>query len=234
MTGPTARAEYRQPRFQPPAGSTELLLIRHGESAPARADQPFPLLEGQGDPELAPEGRRQAEAVAARLGAERIDAIYVTPFRRTMQTAAPLTVHLGLPPRVAADLREVHLGDWEGGLFRKMVADRHPVAQRMQAEERWDVIPGAEPAAEFTTRVRRAVERLAHEHPGRRLAVFTHGGVIAQVLSQASGSRPFAFHGVDNGSVSHVVVTAESWIVRCFNDTSHLGTTFSRSAAPLT
>lgn len=234
MTTPKGRTEYRQTRFQPPAGSTELLLIRHGESAPARPDEPFPLVDGQGDPELAPEGRRHAERVAERLGTERIDAVYVTTLRRTVQTAAPLAARLGLTARVEADLREVHLGSWEGGLFRRMVAENHPVAQRMRAEERWDVIPGAEPAEEFAARVRKAVERLAGKHPGQRLTVFTHGGVIGQVLSLASGSRPFVFLGADNGSISHIVVTGESWIVRCFNDTAHLGPAFGRSAAPLT
>ncbi len=191
-------------------------------------------MDGQGDPELAPEGRRHAERVAERLRTERIDAIYVSTLRRTVQTAEPLIARLGLAARVEADLREVHLGSWEGGLLRKMIAEGDPVARRMQAEERWDVIPGAEPAEEFATRVRKAVKRLADEHPGQRLAVFTHGGVIGQALSLASGSRPFAFLGADNGSISHIVVTGESWIVRCFNDTAHLGPIFGRSAAPLT
>lgn len=234
MTTPRGRTEYRQTRFQPPAGSTELLLIRHGESAPAYPDRPFPLLDGQGDPELAPEGRQHAERVAERLCAERIDAVYVTTLRRTVQTAAPLIARLGLTARVERDLREVHLGSWEGGLLRKMIAEGDPVAQRMHAQERWDVIPGAEPAEEFATRIRDAVQRLAAAHPGQRLAVFTHGGVIGQVLALASGSRPFAFLGADNGSISHIVVTADSWIVRCFNDTAHLGPAFARSAAPLT
>ncbi|WP_067897595.1 histidine phosphatase family protein [Nocardia vaccinii] len=234
MTTPRARTGCRQTRFQPPTGSTELLLIRHGESAPAYPDEPFPLVNGQGDPELAPAGRQQAERVAERLRAERIDAVYVTTLRRTAQTAAPLTARLGLTARVEPDLREVHLGSWEGGLLRKMMAERDPVAQQMQAEERWDVIPGAEPAEEFATRVRKAVQRLAGEHPDRRLAVFTHGGVIGQVMALASGSRSFAFLGADNGSISHIVVTGESWIVRCFNDTAHLGPAFGRSATPLT
>ncbi|MFF0458340.1 histidine phosphatase family protein [Nocardia africana] len=233
MTTLEGRTEYRQTSFRPSAGSTELLLIRHGESIPADPCRPFPLVAGQGDPELAPQGRWHAERVAERLAIERIDAVYVTTLRRTAQTAAPLAARLGLTAHVEGDLREVHLGIWEGGLFRKMVAEDHPVAQRMHAEERWDVIPGAEPAANFAERVRKAVERLADEHPDQRLAVFTHGGVIGQVLSLASGSRPFAFSGADNGSISHIVVTRESWVVRRFNDTAHLAPTTSRSAAPL-
>jgi 2,3-bisphosphoglycerate-dependent phosphoglycerate mutase len=225
---------YRQTQFHKPPDAAELLLIRHGESQVAHMGAPFPLVSGQGDPELAPEGRHQAERVAERLNAMRIDAIYVSSLRRTAQTAAPLARRLGLTPREEPDLREVGLGEWEGGLFRKMVADNHPVAQRMWALERWDVIPGAEPADAFAGRVRGVVERLAAAHPGERLAVFTHGGLIGQVLATASGSRPFAFIGADNASISQVVVTGQQWIIRGFNDTAHLSPVFTLAPAPLT
>lgn len=222
-TVPAAQGGYRQHRFTPSPGSLTLLLVRHGESQPAYPDQPFPMADGRADPGLAPDGVRQAELAGARLAAgPPIDAIYVTSLRRTVQTAAPLARRLGLQPRVERDLREVGLGEWEGGLYRKMVAEDHPVAQRMRAEERWDVIPGAEPSAQFSARVRGAVERLAAAHPGQRVAVFTHGGVIGQVLALASGSRPFTFIGADNGSISEIVVAGTTWTVRRFNDTAHL------------
>ncbi|MCG5217480.1 histidine phosphatase family protein [Streptosporangium sp. KLBMP 9127] len=226
--------EYRQPRFQPPPGATELLLIRHGESEPARPGAPFPLVGGQGDPGLAPGGLDQAERVAERLGGEHIDALYVSTLRRTAQTAAPLARRLGLDPRVEAGLREVHLGEWEGGLFRRMVAEGHPVARRMTDEERWDVIPGAEEATVFSGRVRETFTKLVAAHPGHRLAVFSHGGVIAEALALAARSRPFAFLGADNGSISHLVVTGERWIIRRFNDTAHLDPALTVTAAPPT
>ncbi|MFA1545822.1 histidine phosphatase family protein [Actinomadura chokoriensis] len=223
--------EYRQTRYKAPDGATELLLIRHGASAPARADRPFPLVDGHADPELAPEGREQAERVADRLAEEELDAIYVTSLRRTAETAAPLARRLGLEPRVEVGLREVHLGEWEGGLFRRKVAENDPVAQRMFAEERWDVIPGAEGGAEFAARVEESLTRLAAAHAGGRVAVFTHGGVIAQALAAASGARPFAFLAPDNASISRLVRLGELTSVRGFNDVSHLDWS---APAPLT
>ncbi|MEV4571206.1 histidine phosphatase family protein [Nonomuraea sp. NPDC049419] len=223
--------EYRQSRFRTPPGATEVLLVRHGESEPARPDRPFPLAGGQGDPALAPEGREQAERVALRLAAERIDAIYVSTLRRTSETAAPLAARLDVTPVAEAELREVHLGEWEGGLFRRMVAEGHPVARRMAQEERWDVIPGAEPAAAFSERVRKVLEKLAAAHPDQRIVVVTHAGVIAEALAAATGSRPFAFLGVDNASVSHLVLTEARWILRRFNDTAHLAPFFTTTAA---
>jgi len=219
---PQAAASYRQNRFQVPPDAAELLLIRHGESEPASLAVPFPLVDGRSDPALSPEGHEQAELIATRLAAAGIDAIYVTTLRRTAETAAPLAARLGLVPRVEAGLREVGLGEWEGGVFRKMVSEHHPMAMRMWAEESFEVIPGAERSADFTARVRDAVGRLAAAHTGQRLAVFTHGGVIGEALAQASGSRPFAFVTSDNGSISRLVVSGERWIVRGFNDTAHL------------
>jgi probable phosphoglycerate mutase len=219
---PPAAASYRQNRFRVPPDAAELLLIRHGESEPALLDAPAPLVDGQSDPALAPEGRAQAELVAARLATAGIDAIYVSTLRRTAETAAPLAARLGLVPRVEAALREVGLGEWEGGLFRKMVSEHHPMAMRMWADETFEVIPGAEPAAGFAARVRDAVARLAAAHTGQRVALFTHGGVIGQALALASGSRPFAFVTSDNGSISRLVVSGDRWIVRGYNDTTHL------------
>jgi 2,3-bisphosphoglycerate-dependent phosphoglycerate mutase len=223
VTSPTKPVAYRQQRFQPPPGATVLLLVRHGESEAYVDGTPFALVGGQGDPPLSGAGQEQARRVGARLAAEGVDAIYVSTLQRTAQTAAPLAQQLSLKPAVDADLREVHLGDWEGGLFRKLVAEGHPVSLQMAAEERWDVIPSAEPAAEFASRVRSVIERLAAAHPGQRVAAFTHGGTIGQALALAAGSRPFAFVGASNASISRLVITPERWIVRSYNETAHLG-----------
>lgn len=55
---------------------------------------------GERDPDLLPEGQRAAAALAAWFGREWPRAIYVSDFRRTRQTAAPLAARLGLTPIV--------------------------------------------------------------------------------------------------------------------------------------
>jgi probable phosphoglycerate mutase len=218
-----APRQYRQHRFSLPNDGTEIVLVRHGETIPAVSGEEFDLVDGHGDPPLAPEGREQAERVAKRLAGEEIDAIYVTTLRRTSETAAPLAARLGLTPIVEADLREVHLGEWEGGRYREHVAEGHPLARELVRQQRWDVIPGAESNEAFAARLEAGISRIAATHPGRRIVAVAHGGTIGMILAIASGSRPFAFIGADNGSISRIVVVGGTWIVRGFNEVSHLG-----------
>jgi 2,3-bisphosphoglycerate-dependent phosphoglycerate mutase len=213
---------FRQHRFVAPPGSTTILLVRHGESAPAIPDQPFELHNGHGDPALDPVGVAQAAKVAQRLVAERVDAIYVTTLRRTHETAAPLARLLSLVPIVEPDLREVFLGEWEGGALRARAAAADPIFEQIFREERWDVIPGAEPLDDFDARTARGLQRIVDAHPDGRVVAVVHGGVIGQLLHRVTGSRRFAFAGSDNASINEIVVTPERRVLRRYNDTSHL------------
>jgi probable phosphoglycerate mutase len=140
-----------------------------------------------------------------------------------------------MTPIVEPDLREVFLGEWEGEKLRRFAAERHPTFVKSFMEQRWDVIPGAEQDELFSARVGGAIQRIAERHRDECVAVFTHGGVIARVLADATDSRPFAFLGADNGSISHIVVdlNLNRWIVRRFNDTAHLNPGFSVAPEPL-
>jgi len=207
-----------------PPGATEVVLVRHGSSEPAVAGRRFPLLDGRGDPALAPEGELQAALVAERLAAAHLAGLFITPLKRTAQTAAPLAARLGLEPVVVPDLIEVFLGDWDGGEFRVRLSEGDPIALQAIEEERWEVIPGAEPMASFALRVRAGIDAvLAAAGPDATVAAIVHGGVIGEVCRQAADSRPFAFVHSDNGSLTRLVVLPGGrWLLRSFNDTAHL------------
>jgi len=215
---------YHQRQFALPPGATEVILVRHGASAPAVPGEPFPLVDGHGDPPLAPEGVVQAEAVAVRLAREDLRALFVTPLQRTHASAAPLSARTGLPPAVVPDLVEVSLGEWEGGEFRIRMAEGDPIAIQAVSEERWEVIPGAETMEALAERVRVGIQAVvALAGPDTRVAAIVHGGVIGEVCRQATGSRPFAFVHADNGSLTRLIVLPDDgWLLRSFNDTAHL------------
>ena len=214
--------EYRQEVFKPPKDATEILLIRHGESQPAYENQAFPMKDGHGDPELHANGYVQAQAVASRLKSRPIDAIYVTTLQRTHQTAAPLAKALNQVPRVESDLREVCFGEWDGGLYRIKAADQDPIFLESMKMHEWGIIPGAETTEQVKTRVNNGLRRIAVAHPNQLVVAVVHSGVIAAILSIATGADAFSFFGAANGSISRIVIDKNRIIVRGFNDTSHL------------
>ena len=200
------------------------MLVRHGASQAAVEGQPFELLEGQADPPLSPAGELQARAVAARLRDEPLEALYITSLCRTAQTAAPLAALTGLRPAVVPELREVHLGVLDGGAFRIAVHAGDPRVAEVFAQQRWDVIEGAERMEDLAARTRAGIDRIvAATTAGATVAAVVHGGVIGELCRQASDSRPFAFTHADNGSLTRLIVFPDGrWWLRSFNETEHL------------
>ena len=149
--------------FALPPGATEVVLVRHGASPPAVPGEPFPLLDGHGDPPLAPEGEAQADCVAERL-ARRAAArgLFVTPLQRTRADGRAARGACSASSRSSCpSCARSTLGEWEGGEFRIRMAEGDPIAIQAVAEERWEVIPGAETMEALAARVRAG-------HRGRR------------------------------------------------------------------
>ena len=89
--------------------AAELFIVRHADAIP-EADEIIP--SGiYDDLPLSRTGRKQAQALAARLSGLSFDAIYSSPLRRCLETAAPLAERLGRTPIIAEGLKEIKLGN---------------------------------------------------------------------------------------------------------------------------
>jgi len=217
------RVDFQQP-FSTPDGAQEVVLVRHGAVVSPTPVEPGRPLGRQNDPPLDERGRHQAAALAVRLEEEPIARVFVTPLRRTIETAQPLLDLKGFEPEVLENLREVELGDWEHGELSRRAAAGDPEFQRVMREQRWELIPNAEPAAEFAERVERGMaEAAAAARPGSVAVVFTHSAVIAEACRLVTGSQPFAFLTVSNASLTRLVRMPEDrWVLVAFNETAHL------------
>lgn len=208
-----------------PSGATEVILARHGSSAPFEEKARFGLVGGQSDPPLTPTGHAQSLALARRLARERVMGLFITPLRRTAETVAPLAEQLGLEAIVVPELREVHLGEWEtDGGFSARRPDRGALRQRVLDEEEWGLIPGAEDLQALEKRVRLGLEKVAsYVGPDRVGVAVVHGGVIAEACHQITQSRPFAFFATENCSITRLIRDPDGrWTLQTFNDTAHL------------
>ena len=213
---------YPQTSFTAPPGATRITLVRHGQTEAADPTNPFPLKHGHGDPNLTELGEQQAVAVADRLVNEAIDGLYVSSLIRTHQTAAPLSSRIGHQPEEEHDLREVFLGDWEGGIFRHKLTEEHPAAVEFRATYEWGAVPGAETNAELMERTSAALNGIHSRNGDNHVVCFVHGGVIAALCAHATSGHMRGFVGADNCSIHRMVLTDDRWFLRSFNDSTHL------------
>ena len=109
----------------------QVLLIRHAQSENNAA----PIERRTCDPSLTALGRDQAERLALLLDHERLTHLFVSPFRRTLETATPLLRRTAPRPRIWVPLHE-HGGCFDGydratftprnGLSARGIRDRFP------------------------------------------------------------------------------------------------------------
>jgi broad specificity phosphatase PhoE len=197
---------------------TVLTLVRHGETS-ANA---LGIWHGSLDTALTERGRSQAERVAAHLAKTRADAtaLYASPLARARDTASPIARRLRLAPRYDDDLREYHLGDWEGRSYAELVRE-HRIFERMKSEPDWQP-GGGESARQVAERLTARIAAIAAQHVGERVIVVTHGGALALALGLLIDREVSAWRRVmHNCAVSDLMFDPEPSLV-CFDEVTHL------------
>ncbi|HEX3507752.1 MAG TPA: histidine phosphatase family protein [Candidatus Dormibacteraeota bacterium] len=194
--------------------------MRHGQSTWNYERR----IQGQLDPPLSDEGRRQAVRLGQRLAGRTFAGLYTSDLKRAAETAQLVGQAVGLEAMPMAELREIFLGQWEG-LRTEELAARFPEAWASWTDEPdWDLVPGGEGSAAFEARVSVALDRLFQRHPHGDMLAVTHGGVIQIALHHVVG-RPgrgiFPFR-IQNASVSVLERRNGRVVVSGVNDIGHL------------
>lgn len=195
----------------------ELLLIRHAEPVrigPGEGD-------GPADPVLTERGRDQAERLAAWLEPEGIGQVVVSPLLRARETAAPLLTRIDGEPEIDGVLTEY---DWRADHYIPIEELRATKDDRWTAmvEGRWEEFGGEEPSA-FRARIVPRIDAIAAAHPGERVAIVCHGGVINVYLAAVLGIDRLLWFDPAYTSVSRVMVSRDG--IRSLvtlNETAHL------------
>jgi 2,3-bisphosphoglycerate-dependent phosphoglycerate mutase len=209
--------------------AAELLLIRHGDAIPG----PEEIIPGgvYDNLPLSSIGREQAQSLAERLGSMHFDAIYSSPLKRCLQTAAPLAGRLGLTPVIVPNIQEIRIGE-----IRPLPADPDDLAALTKAlQERqfdivriagengnWDAIENSEPSKEFRQRVVTAIDEIGGRHSGQRVLVFAHGGVINAYAADVLGLEKDFFFPCANTSITLVRAADNRRVLFTMNDAAHV------------
>jgi probable phosphoglycerate mutase len=165
-------------------------------------------------------GRTQAERLARWLGAEKLGAVYSSPMRRARETADPLARVLGVNPVIDADLVEMdHLSDVYVPL-EQLKAEDYPRWQELI--QSGGLYAGVDLTA-FRRKVMESIERAIAAHPGGRVAVVCHGGVINAWAGHVLGiADPFFLDVAYTGVSRFLAASTGERSVRSLNETAHL------------
>jgi probable phosphoglycerate mutase len=208
----------------------ELLLIRHALPERVETNDGSPA-----DPPLSALGRAQAERMARWLAADAsfaqraegerrpsggIGAVYASPMRRARETAEPLARAVGAEIAIDAGLVEMdHLSDVYVPL-EQLKAEDYPRWQEMV--QRGGLYAGVDLAA-FRKNVVTSVERAIAAHPGERVALVCHGGVINAWAGHVLGiADPFFLDVAYTGVSRFLAASSGERSVRSLNETAHL------------
>jgi probable phosphoglycerate mutase len=197
----------------------ELIIVRHGR--PVRIEG----ADGIADPELAPVGLKQAEAVASYLEGLPIDLIVSSPLARARQTAAPLAKRLNLETILVPDLAEI---DRDSDTYLPMEEVKASGGDDWQAiVDDPDSMHGDVDIPAFSQRVHAAFEKLVAENPGQTVVAFCHAMVTMCYLQQMLGYEDKYGIRIDYAGITRIQASRNgARSIRAANETMHLGDHF--------
>jgi probable phosphoglycerate mutase len=207
-------------------GGTRIILIRHGQTAwnLGAGEERF---RGRTDLTLDDVGRAQAVAVARRLRAEAIEAVYTSSLLRTQQTAEPLAdgsslVELGL--RCHAGLLDIDYGGFQG-LTHSQAATSYPELYGLWRNAPGQVLfPGGEGLVDVQKRTSALLEELSARHPRQTVALVGHQIVNKVIVCTLLGLGLDRIWRVqqDTCGLSVFQQVDGKWHTLGLNDTCHL------------
>ena len=209
--------------------TTYVLLIRHGENDWVGTNRLAGRTPGV---HLNDKGRSQAAQLAALLQNQPIRAIYSSPLERCMETARPLGHQLGVPVQPEAGIIEVDYGAWQGGALKELSAK--PEWQMVQHYPSQYRFPEGETLHEAQTRAVAAINRLAADHSGAAIALFSHGDIIRTSLAHYLGVPLDLFQriAVHTASISAIGFFNGRPMVLAINHLAEIPVFASRQVAP--
>jgi 2,3-bisphosphoglycerate-dependent phosphoglycerate mutase len=207
--------------------STEILLVRHGETDWNRVKR----IQGHLDIGLSAAGREQAQRLAVHLSERvqrgmRIDAMYSSDLARARETAQPLADALGQTVVPTSALRERMYGAFEG-YDPEQIRVLFPIEYAAwQTRDPQFAPAGGESQQAFYDRVTTALVGLAQRHSGQRIVAVAHGGVLDCAYRYANRVTLGAprTHALLNASVNVLDFDADGARVIRWADIEHLET----------
>jgi broad specificity phosphatase PhoE len=170
------------------------------------------------DVSLSETGRNQAQALGARLAAEAITALLVSPRLRTQQTATAIAAGATILVETDPAFDELDFGEWSGQSFDALQSDQR--WQQWNTERTLARAPRGESIHDAEQRVITRLRRLRDVYEGKRIAIVTHAEIVRTIVYHYLGVSldRWWLMEVSPASVSTLVLTADRATVQSVNE----------------
>jgi broad specificity phosphatase PhoE len=163
--------------------SLSLYLLRHGETTYSQTGG----FCGDLDPDLTDDGLQMAQAFAAKYQSLSWNAVYVSPMKRTIATAAPLCEAIGQQMQLREGLKEIRYGRWEGQTAAFVKATYPDDHMRWLTEPAWNPPTGGETAVQIASRASLVISEIEERHKEGNVLVVSHKATIRIILCALLG-----------------------------------------------
>jgi probable phosphoglycerate mutase len=199
---------------------TQVIIIRHGQTQWNIRK----IRQGHLDSELTEKGLAQAQALAQRLVRENFRVLYSSDLGRAMHTARIIAAVTGHEIISDPRLRERHLGVFQG-LSGEQIKAKYPEEYHLHRTVGPEyTIPGGESVRQQVARNVAFLNEMAVKHPGEKVVVVTHGGVVSGLFRHTLNiplDAPRRFEFV-NAGLNVFAYEDGTWMLRTWGDVSHL------------
>lgn len=155
-----------------------LHLIRHGETD----WNAIRRIQGQSESTLSDNGKQQAEKLAGLLNDIAIARVFCSSSVRTRETAAILFQQSSPEFQFLDELREIHLGPWEGRLYDDIEMETPVDFGHFWHQPHLFNVKGAETFAQLQNRAIKTVTSICREFTEEDIAIVSHGALIKTIL----------------------------------------------------
>lgn len=178
-----------------------IYLIRHAQTVHNKKGKVF---SGVSDVALSEKGKKEAEKFAKLDFLSNVEKIYITPLRRTRQTA-DIIFGKEREKTVIKALEEMNFGDYEGRVLDEDSKSDDVFIKWMNDPENL-VFPGGDSFKEHAEEAFEAFKAIAQGNEGK-IAIVSHRTTIRLILTQLLGRELSSFREIpcDNCSAARIV-----------------------------
>jgi len=149
-------------------------MVRHGQTNWNEQGR----CQGSTDLPLSSRGIQAVRTIAECVDVSQCDAVFCSPYKRTIETARLLMVNTSHAPFICEELREIDFGTWEGKPWKNIIENRRAEWNVWKNDPLLSNPYKGESLSNAEERIKRLYSMFLREYLGQTILLVSHGGIL--------------------------------------------------------